>query len=50
MSEKKVLGVPMYLSPEQYSELTGIGYFGAKSKLGPERIKELCQDRSITSY
>ena len=44
MNEKKVSGVPIYLSPEQYSELTGIGYFGAKAKLGAERIKEMCED------
>ena len=36
--------VPMYLSPEQYSELTAKGYFGEKAKLGVERIKEMCQD------
>ncbi len=41
---QKILGVPQYISPEQYSELTAKGYFGEKSKLGVERIKELCED------
>lgn len=44
---EKILGVPKYVSPEQYSEMTSSG---EKSKLGPERIKELCQDRSITLH
>lgn len=40
----KVSGVPYYVSPEQYSEMTAVG---EKSKLGPERIKELCEDGVI---
>lgn len=39
-------GVMKYVSPEQYSEMTA--YNG--SKLGIERIKEMCQDRSIRLY
>lgn len=34
-------GIPKYVSPEQYSEMTSTG---EKSKLGPARIKELCED------
>lgn len=41
------INVPMYLSPDQYSELTGKGYFGEKAKLGSERIKEMCLDGQL---
>jgi len=35
------IGIPKYVSPEQYSKMTAIG---ENSGLGPERIKELCED------
>lgn len=35
------IGIPKYVSPEQYSKMTAIG---DTSSLGPERIKELCED------
>lgn len=39
---KKVdLKLPYYVSPEQYSQMTAKD---EKSKLGVERIKELCED------
>ena len=44
---EKITGVPMYLSPEQYSEATAKGYFGDKAKLGVERIKEMCMDGTL---
>lgn len=34
-------GTVKYVSPEQYSEMTSTG---EKSRLGTERIKELCED------
>lgn len=35
------MSIPKYVSPEQYSKMTAKD---AKSRLGVERIKELCED------
>lgn len=43
MPEEK-MSVPMYVSPEQYSDMTARGFFGEKARLGTERIKEMCLD------
>lgn len=44
---EETINVPLYLSPEQYSEATARGMFGDKARLGTERIKEMCLDGQL---